>query len=151
MEKTKFPLPAAESVAAEIMAFLGSFCERWIIAGSIRRRKEMVSDIEVVFIPESDLVESPDDMFAMKEANYMDAAIAILIEEGILAKRRKSNGQFTYGPNIKLMVHVHSGIPVDFFACSGEGWWTTLVSRTGGKDSNMELAIRREGMLSGPP
>lgn len=156
-EKEKFPRADAQKLADQLMApryKLGDFCERWEIAGSIRRKKAFVSDIEFVYIPILDerpkKVKATDQMEfgiapkepEMEEFAYLDEAIEVLVGEGILEKRRKKDGTIMFGKWVKLMRHVHTGIPVDFFACTADGWWTTLVSRTGGKDSNTELATR---------
>lgn len=44
-------LERAKGVAAEVVARLGPACERVEVAGSVRRRKAEVKDLEVVFIP----------------------------------------------------------------------------------------------------
>ena len=51
MSKTKRPLADAERIAAAIVADLAPFCARIQVAGSVRRRKEAVGDIELVAIP----------------------------------------------------------------------------------------------------
>lgn len=156
-EKEKFPRADAEKLADHLMALrykLGDFSERWTIAGSIRRKKAFVSDVEVVYIPifderpkkvepsaQMDLGIAPKEP-EMEEFAYLDEAIEVLIGEGILEKRRKKDGAVMFGKWVKLLRHVRTGIPIDFFACTADGWWTTLVSRTGGKDSNLELATR---------
>jgi len=43
MGKEKVPREKAEAVAAEIMRQLADFCERWQIAGSIRRKKRWIA------------------------------------------------------------------------------------------------------------
>ena len=51
VSKTQRPLPDAERIAAAIVADLAPFCDRIQVAGSVRRRKEFVGDIELVAIP----------------------------------------------------------------------------------------------------
>jgi DNA polymerase/3'-5' exonuclease PolX len=142
MGKEKVHREDAETVAAEIMVHLGVFCEKWQIAGSIRRKKDMVSDIEILYIPEIGERPNPGDMFDAAKVNFMDEAIAALESSDILEKRPKENGQFTYGEFIKLMRHKKSGVAVDFFACTSETWWNNLVCRTGGKDSNVAVSTK---------
>lgn len=48
---SKKPLAEALAVAEEIQAKLAPYCERIEIAGSIRRQRELVGDIELVAIP----------------------------------------------------------------------------------------------------
>jgi len=49
--KSKIPLKTATVIAAKYMAALMPHCQRLEIAGSIRRRKAEVGDIELVAIP----------------------------------------------------------------------------------------------------
>ena len=50
---TRIPLAMADSMAAELVAMLEPHCEpgRIVVAGSIRRRRPTIGDIEVVCIP----------------------------------------------------------------------------------------------------
>ena len=155
-EKEKFPRADAQQLADQLMALrykLGDFCERWEIAGSIRRKKAFVSDVEVVYIPifderpkkvepsaQMDLGIAPKEP-EMEKFAYVDDALAVLFEKGVLEKRPKEDGSFMCGTWVKLLRHVRTGIPVDFFATTAEAWCTTMVSRTGGKASNEALAI----------
>ena len=141
MGKKKVTREKAEGVAEKIMAYLADFCERWQIAGSILRKKLMVSDIEILYIPVLGERPNPGDMFDASKVNFMHDAIAVLLSTGILEMRPKENGQFTNGPLNKLMRHKKSGVGVDFFGCTSETWWNNLVCRTGGKDSNMAVSM----------
>ncbi len=60
--KTKIPLELAERIARKYSDMLAPYCERIEIAGSIRRRKAEVGDIEIVAKPLStfDLFGSPN-------------------------------------------------------------------------------------------
>jgi len=49
--KVKYPRMAALSVAKELCDLLKPVTQRLIVAGSLRRRKEQVGDVEIVFIP----------------------------------------------------------------------------------------------------
>jgi len=130
---------------------LASFCERWEIAGSIRRKKAFVSDVEVVYIARmvekkpAGTVQMGFDFLPPEDGEKVSAMkeeIDALIEKGILEKRIFEQGQTMYGPNLQFVRHVETGIPIDFFACCDETWYTTLVTRTGSKDWVEELATR---------
>lgn len=143
--KNKFPRDEALAVARDLISRLSECCEvkegmqTWLtVAGSIRRKKELVSDIELVYAPKIGPVQ--DGLF-MKEGNVFDAQLELMIVDGVIAMRPNSLGRFTWGPSNKLAVHVDSGIPVDFFATKIPYFWNYLVCRTGGKDSNMEIAV----------
>jgi len=51
-------LASAEKLAAKILSELAPFCERIEIAGSIRRRRPFVNDIDLVALPLADQVEA---------------------------------------------------------------------------------------------
>ena len=68
-------------------------------------------------------------------------AIAIegLLASGILTKRPKVDGTFTWGAENKLAVHARTGLPVDLFATTAECYINYLVCRTGGASTNKAI------------
>lgn len=126
------------AVAKELMD-LQRLCERFIFAGSLRRRKQEVGDVEVLYIPKFTTV--PDGLFDAKQVSVIDMALEEMLKEGIIAKRKNVNGSVMWGEKNKLAVHVKSGIPVDFFAATEENWFNYLVCRTGGAENNRQIAM----------
>ena len=114
---------------------LAPYCERIEIAGSIRRRKPLVHDIEILFIPK--MVKIKLGLFDEEESSAADAKLATMLLNGGLDKRPNKLGHFTWGSQNKLGIHVNSGIPVDFFTTNADRWWNSLVCRTGGKFNNL--------------
>lgn len=137
MSKTKFPHTKALAVAQDLQAMLAPACKRIAIAGSLRRLKPEVGDIELLFIPI--LSERPDGLFDTKVVDVCSEVVEGLVKQGILALRPNVNGSFTWGERNKLAIHVASGIPVDLFGTSEENWWVSLVIRTGSKETNLAL------------
>lgn len=138
-EKQKFPRLEALTVAKQIYERLQPYVVRCKIAGSLRRRKPMVSDIEVLYI--SKMTKIPEDLFGgLKEVSDTDCFLEDLITEGVISRRPNSIDNVTWGPQIKLAIHVASGIPIDFFAATEANWWNLLVCRTGSKESNTRVA-----------
>lgn len=135
--KTKFPRGEALLATTRLLELLSPHCERIAIAGSLRRMKPEVSDIELLFI--SSLGERPDGLFDRVRVDRTAERIEAMVKDGILAKRPNVNGEFTWGPKNKLAVHVASGIPVDLFSTTYDNWWTALVIRTGSKETNLAL------------
>ena len=45
------PLAQAQGYAEKVLEWLGPFCERIEVAGSIRRRRPEVNDVDIVVIP----------------------------------------------------------------------------------------------------
>jgi len=122
-------LEKAKGIAEELKAVLESSCERIVIAGSIRRQKPEVGDIELLCIPKY-----------IAGVDMLDAKIQTLIHFDMLGYRLNKLGSKVYGPKNKLLVHLPSGIGVDIFSTDEECWPVALVVRTGGKVSNMRIA-----------
>ena len=141
--KTKFPRAAALEVARELCRALKPVCgpDRLIVAGSLRRRKEEVGDVELVFVPRHGEVQ--DGLFA-KAGDLANAAINQLVAAGVLTHRLSSAGLPAWGAMNKLAVHAASGIPVDLFSTHEEFFFNYLVCRTGSKETNTLIAIKAQ-------
>ncbi len=140
--KTKFPREQAMAVALDLQAQLEPHCERIQIAGSLRRGKAAVSDIEIVYIPRIETCADPEALFGEIDINHFQIAVDAMLANGILAKRAKVDGSHTWGGEIKLAVHLDSGIPVDLFATKGDWWHGYLACRTGPKELNTLVCQR---------
>ena len=138
--KQKFPSTIALSVAQEIGAELRLYCEQIAIAGSLRRQKLEVGDVEILIQPR---VESrPDGLFDRRDVDLAAEEIDRLVAIGMLAKRPNVVGSFTWGNLNKLAVHCRTGIPVDLFIEPNPlDWWRSLVIRTGSKETNIRLIM----------
>lgn len=139
-EKPRWPHADGLRVADELCAALQPVCERITVAGSLRRQKPTVGDVEILYIRMTEIRPDPDDMFATITVNLADEVIAELERTGVLERRRNVNGSEMFGPKNKLMRHRASGMPVDLFAATPENWWNYLVCRTGPAESNTRIA-----------
>ena len=119
----------ARAIAEQLKGRLQSSCERIEIAGSIRRLKPQVGDIELLCIPKYD-----------RGIDLLDRELGALMVPHILRLRRNKKGFTTYGPKNKLMAHVESGMGVDIFSTTWENWPVALVVRTGGKATNQRIS-----------
>jgi DNA polymerase/3'-5' exonuclease PolX len=142
--KTRFPAEAAKVVVRELLAVLTPEFElmpdgaRWVkVAGSLRRKRPEVGDIELVYVPRRGPV--PSGLF-MEEGNRVDWMLGDLIARGVIAPRPNRNGQVMWGEKNKLAVHRTSGIPIDFFATTIPAFWNYLVCRTGSAETNQRIA-----------
>lgn len=141
--KKRWPRAAALAVAKELCAALQPVTRRLIVAGSLRRRKPEVGDVEILYVPKFETQQF--DFFSTREANLVDRLLQSLLAVGTLQKRPNVNGSFAWGDKNKLALHP-SGIPVDFFSATEENWFNYLVCRTGGAENNVLIAnaaIRR--------
>lgn len=140
--KTKYPRADALAVVLQLLPRLEP-CERIIIAGSLRRRKELVGDIEVLYIPR--FQDTKLDLFKPTLSNLTDIALQKLITEGVIEPRRNAIGIISWGDRNKLARHLPSGIPIDLFAANSENWFNYLVCRTGPGESNIRISTAAQG------
>ena len=124
-------LERARAIAEELKELLAPACEQIEIAGSIRRRKPDVGDIELLCIPRFE-----------EGIDFLDRELGELMLNQVFDHRRNKRGSIVYGPKNKLLLHKPSGIGVDIFSTTKECWPVALVVRTGGKSTNMEIATR---------
>ncbi len=124
-------LEKAKAIAERIKTLLEPACERIEIAGSIRRQKPEVGDIELLCIPKH-----------VAGIDQLDKELgALCFIQRILALRRNKLGRATYGPKNKLMLHRETGIGVDIFSTTEDCWPVAQVIRTGGKQTNIRICM----------
>jgi DNA polymerase (family 10) len=138
--KTKYPRTLALEVTRAILEEIGEACERVIVAGSLRRRKQEVGDVEILYIPLTEIRPVPGDMFKSAKVDLVDVAVRAMIDAGTMELRKGETGHTAYGPKNKLLTHVPTGMPVDLFATVESSWCNYLVCRTGSKENNMNIA-----------
>ena len=151
----RFPLADAEALANEVLALLEPACERIVVAGSIRRRKETIGDIEIVAIPNTREQLAVLDLFGepLASMNVPDPLMnrcGALLAEGVLDYRLNKDGRRSYGPALKLLTYNHFAL--DVFSATPETWAVTLLIRTGPAYFSHRLAtpknqtaVRRDG------
>ena len=139
--KPRWPYATALATANQLVEVLAPCALRITIAGSLRREKPTVGDIEILYIPRTE--DRPGaDLFRCETMNLFDEKLNELLRAGTLTKRPNKNGSYTWGKSNKLAVHKDTQIPVDLFATSIESWFNYLVCRTGPADSNTLIATR---------
>lgn len=121
MSKTTRPLAEAEGIANAIVDDLAPYCTRLCVAGSVRRRKELVGDIELVAIPRHE----PAGLFGDCTAN---ALWEHLHADGLY---RFSKGDNPAGRYYQLTLPAHLDLQVDLFLARPDNWGLTLLVRTG--------------------
>ena len=139
-DKPKFPREVALPVALELSELLKSAClpERLMVCGSLRRNRDRVSDVEILYVSKSHPVR--DGLFDAVEAQEVDGVLMCLLSQGVIKKRKTKRDTSTWGPFNKLAVHTKSGVPVDFFAATEDNWWNQVVCRTGSAENNIRIA-----------
>lgn len=130
-------------MAEDLITLLRPVCQRIEIAGSVRRKKALVGDVELLAISKTSpayLSFTPDR--PRMEFLHLDARVLELIAKGILDYRLNKKGSRTYGRLNKLLVHVPSEIPVDLFSTTAENWGMAWVVRTGPRELNIKMMSR---------
>ena len=135
MSKIKLPLKQAESLARRIVAELAPGCSRIEIAGSIRRKKAEVGDIEIVCIP----VLSYDLWGGVTPNNYaLESVLFNLVQAGRLVPGGKDGSNYK-----KFFIPAVEGLQLDLFITSPECWPVIFAIRTGPADFSRMLVTQR--------
>lgn len=113
----KFSYETAEKVAAAVVRRLSPYCHRIEVAGSIRRRRPRVNDIDIVLIP--------------KDPWNLHHEILGLCKP----HQPKMSGS-------KIMRITVNGIDIDIYFTDDKAWGMILLVRTGSTDHNIYLASR---------
>ena len=136
-KKKRFPRAAAIGVAHELCVALEPVTLRLSVAGSLRRGRADVGDVEILYVPQFEARRI--DLFQEAPVDLAAERIEQLVAGGTLAKRQNARGSTSWGEKNRLAVHVASGIPVDLFAATEANWWNYLVCRTGPAEQNVAI------------
>ena len=117
-------LKDAQKLSDRITEQIRPFCDRIIVAGSIRRKKSEVRDVDFVLIPKPLLW--PRIIATLQRK--MDAKVL---------KQGEKAAQLTI-----------DGINVDLYSATQETWEPLLLIRTGSAEHNIKLSMiaRKKGM-----
>lgn len=138
--KPKFPRTLALEVARELVKPLKPVTDRLIVAGSLRRGKPEVGDVEIVLVPRTEMQRV--DLLLEAPVSLAEPVFANWLEAGVLTKRPSTTGTTAWGEKNRLALHAATRVPVDFFLATPETWWNVLVCRTGPGALNVEIARR---------
>lgn len=130
-------LERARTIAQQVTTSLAPACRRIEIAGSIRRDKPEVKDVEIVFEPAIGLRQV--DLFDSEPYALTDDVLADLVSSGVL---RPDDQVKRWGPKYKRCIHVAGGLAVELFAADAENWGYVLALRTGPAEFNKILVSR---------
>lgn len=140
------PMPWAEAwaVAEGLLADLAPVCERAAIAGSLRRRRPMVRDIELVVAPR--FRDEPDGLFDTRRVDCLEEWIAGELGMGRLRLRRveahRESGvtELTTRNGAAYKALEAAGLPVDLFIVRPPATWGVIFGlRTGPGQWNTRL------------
>lgn len=151
-------LEAAQLIAADALAALSPHCERIEIAGSIRRRKADVGDIEIVCIPKGSV--------QTKKKGKINAEKVFVPTMGYIEavnQWQKMKGD-AWGKYTQRLVKGENEngpwcIKLDIFTANKDNWGLIFAIRTGSADYSHKVLANGwtrkgchgvKGMLQGP-
>lgn len=146
MSAERIPLDRAHDVAYGLRLLLEPYCERIEIAGSIRRRRETVKDIELVAVPRMETVAGMDLWGTPTETDRLMEKLVDLSADGLLTPRpvivHRADGttetQRRVGQSYQALEC--RGIPVDLFIVRPPADWGVIFAiRTGPGDFNERI------------
>jgi DNA polymerase/3'-5' exonuclease PolX len=126
-------------LATELRLALEAGCEQIEIAGSVRRGKPEVKDIEIVAVPTIEMREARNlfnEEVGEHRVNLLEVALADLVDGpvwGMDPKLRRN------GDRYKRLWNIMEAIAVDLFITTSAGWGGALAIRTGPADFSQAL------------
>jgi DNA polymerase/3'-5' exonuclease PolX len=134
--------PDALTLAQYIEAALSPACDRIAIAGSIRRRKEKVGDIELLTIPKIGAVQRGGTLFS-EQGCLLNRALHKRVEAGTLEVVKGHGGDHKFRQYRIMPPVVTDPVGLDIFTATREGWGYQLAIRTGPADYSQRLVTQR--------
>lgn len=130
----RYPYAEAYKIALDVLEQLRPYCIRAEIAGSIRRKKSDIGDVEIVAVP-------------------LPYSIGLL-EDGIASvvnKWQKIKGEMEYGKTKYTQRVLPEGIKLDLFFAEEGNWGSVFAIRTGSADYSHKVLANgwvRQGFKS---
>lgn len=130
--ETRMPLAEARALAEEVVALLSPGCHRIEVAGSIRRQKPDIGDLEVVAVARIAL--SMGGLFAdvPEYESALDDLVARFIGTNTMAPRLDKNKRAALGPSYKRLLFGDTAL--DLFIATPEKFGCVYLIRTGGAE-----------------
>lgn len=155
MSKIKLELNRATLLAEKIKAALLPGCERIEIAGSIRRQRLMIGDIEIVAIPKMVPAPGSTTNFFTGECEQVSALDCVI--DTLIATKPHFRFHTTDKKNgdkyKKFQVDIGSGqwITLDLFITTPEQWGIIMAIRTGPADFSKHIVTQAHKAGPLPP
>lgn len=124
--RQRMSLAEAEELARKTVAILEPFCSRIVVAGSIRRRRPEVGDIDIVAIP-----RGPQQRLLLAER--VGRGCTIQQSGPKILRARMPNG-------VQLDVYFADPEERTLYERIASNWGTLLLCRTGSERHNIEYA-----------
>jgi DNA polymerase/3'-5' exonuclease PolX len=139
---TKRPYELALADAEAFRDLFPPACyQRWEFAGSVRRRRPEVGDVEHVIIPSTGTVASGDLFGTPEQVNLLWFHLDCLVRAGSVEKATYGEGaSFRWGSLYRGALF--RGIKHELFTAGESNWGAILSIRTGPADFSQKLVTR---------
>lgn len=123
-------LAYAERCAAKLTEWLAPHAVKLVVAGSLRRRKETVGDLDLVCISShSETLDMFGEVVARKNSTWEE-----------IERRCKADGWRIERAGSEIVTFHAREVQVDVFWATESTWGSILVQRTGSKEHNIWLS-----------
>lgn len=116
---TRISAREAAPVAKRFVNLILPYCDRLVVAGSLRRRLPTVGDVELCVIPRVETVTTTvPDLFGeqqhVSQVDLLHERLTDLLEQGTVQKRARADGATFWGPRAKYLLF--EDLPFDIFS-----------------------------------
>lgn len=122
----------AKDIAVSLCYQLQPFCDKINIAGSLRRQKPQVKDIEIICSPKYEEIDMQTDMFSTEKA--------VVISSGFITTSLSFGTLIKGDPRGKYMqMSLPEGINLDLFIPDSFDYYRQYAIRTGSADYSFKV------------
>lgn len=131
--KVKRPYKVVSAIAAQLVDALKPVCERIEIAGSLRRRRPLIGDIEILVIPkfQLDIFREPSKRSELEDLLDIWRETAVFTKDGERYKQ------------IRFETVGGAAYQLDLFVQDTSTWGVNMMIRTGPSDFSRKMVTRR--------
>lgn len=144
VDKPIFGRGTAEAVALKMVEALTPVCVRIDVAGSIRRRRPHVHDVDLVLISKIEMRRPEDGLMEVQTDLVLDPQLGALAEMIAAGKIEIARGRQEADAKIVRVVGKQSRVPVDLYFADERSFAGVLLCRTGSAAHNKLFAAEAQ-------
>jgi len=135
----RIPLADAQKDADDFRAMFAGDYDQWVIAGSIRRRRPDVGDVEHVVVSRTGSVRPPGSMFP-EDGSLVHDRLDRLVAERVLTRATYPDGRTRWGERLRGVMF--RGRRHELFFAAPQNFYAILVIRTGSAEFSQRLVTQ---------
>ena len=136
---TRRPYLEAYRTAQEFGRLFNGTFDRWWFAGSLRRRRATIGDVDHVVIPK--WVANPEALIAGQPVNAVRLQAEKLCHDGIVMLNRDANGRTRCGDRL-ISLADEAGQVHELHMCDEDNWGCIYLIRTGPNEFSRMMVTR---------